>query len=90
MVRATSLDAYKDGEGSGSFDNIEDRIDNFMLCRGGIWTRRELAKELDILTSTLSGRVTNMLKEGRLTEVGKVECAESGRKVRGLVRRRRL
>lgn len=82
-VRDTSVEAFEANQ--PRFRTMGDRILHHMRD-GGIYTRGELARDLNISTSTMSGRVNELLRRGKLREVpDRVLCSITGNRVRGLI-----
>jgi predicted transcriptional regulator len=49
-----------------------------------VWTRKEIAVELKLETSTVSGRVRELVQGGSLIETATIRCPITGRMVGGL------
>lgn len=82
-VQATSIAAYKDN--ADAFETMGDRIVAFMNGHKETRTRAEIAAALDVPTATMSGRVNDLLKRGRLIEEpGKFRCGITKNMVRGV------
>lgn len=82
-VQDTSKDALVQNE--QRFISIETQIVDYLALAGGIHTRAEIAKELDLATATCSGRVNALLKGGKIVEEpGRYPCSVTGNMVRGV------
>jgi DNA-binding MarR family transcriptional regulator len=79
-MRETSLDAHDYVQSSGKAATQEMLIINFMDDNRHLdFTRRELAKALDMETSTMSARVNSLVKAGKVIEMSrKRKCSISG------------
>lgn len=82
-VQDTSKEAYENNE--ERFVTLGDRIVNHLKSVGIIMTRAELAEALAIPTATMSGRINDLLKKGRvIEEPGRFTCGVTGNRVRGV------
>lgn len=82
-VTDTSRAAFHDNV--DNFETMEDRIVNYLGVHPQIHTRHELAAALRIATSTMSGRINALLRNGRvIEEPGRYTCKVTGRRVRGV------
>lgn len=82
-VRQTSIDAYVD---TGYERSLQQQQVLGALGKD-INTRRELAKKLGMEASTLSGRVNELIKAGKVEVVeSKITCSVTGRRVEGVRR----
>lgn len=83
-VRDSSAESHIINKASGLNLNVGETIVEYI--RNHPWcTRRQVAAGTGILTSTVSGRVTDLLNKGKLVESGKKdECPISGRNVYSL------
>lgn len=82
-VQDTSKEAYADT--AAERETLADRIVAHIIKEGGIFTRHEIARDLGIATATVSGRVNELIKAGRLAEEpGRFFCEVTGRQVRGI------
>jgi predicted transcriptional regulator len=81
-VKDTSVAALD--KNAVKLSNMCERIMNHMATAYSGRTRAELAADLKISTSTMSGRVNELLRRGLLIEDGKMECSETGNTVRRL------
>lgn len=84
MINETSRDALRQhGE---KLETMGDRIVRYVSQAGLGRTRSELAKEMGIKESTMSGRVRDLLNKGRLRELpGKFRCSVTGNQVRCVI-----
>ena len=81
-VKDTSRAAHEANE--PVFKTMNDRILHNMR-HGLTRTRAEIAAALDISTSTMSGRINDLLQTGKLVEAdGRFTCAVTGNRVRGV------
>ena len=80
-MRTTSKMAYKDLVGSGSKDRQIDYIKRLLICAGKPLSSREIAKAINIETSSASGRINYMKQIGIVEEVEKKKCETTGRLV---------
>lgn len=78
-VTRTSLSAY-DALRSAAFHGQHALILGHMKA-GRLYSRREIAKDLKLETSTVSGRVNELIEEGQIVVCGSIKCPITGRNV---------
>ncbi len=80
VMRMTSIEAHEEITESGKA-STQMALIYLHLEEHGSKTRRQLAKELDIETSTISARVNALKKLGKVKDEQKVECPISKKTV---------
>lgn len=83
-VKDTSIAAHRDNK--DAHVTMAQRIHAYLLSRPRWFSRAELARDLGVPTATMSGRVNQLVKEGKATEGygQRIACPVTGRNVRGL------
>lgn len=82
-VQDTSIDAYQDN--ASNFERMTDRIMAYMLSHRETRTRAEIAEKLGIATATMSGRIHELIRKGRLVvEPRKLRCRVTRNMVQGV------
>lgn len=83
MTATTSIHAYHDHEASGKASTQRARIMAYMRHQTRPVSRREIARALGLETSTVSGRVNELMDVG-IVAVGRMQCPVTGKKVHAL------
>ncbi|WP_373069860.1 winged helix-turn-helix transcriptional regulator [Sulfurimonas sp.] len=81
MIRDTSLEAYRGVNFTGKAGTQKVLIIDFLKNHNGKATRREIAKELELETSTVSARVNDLKKIHYVVDDEKVTCPISHKTV---------
>lgn len=71
-----SYDALKASGFTGQHASIVSRME-----RGAIYSRRQISKLTGLETSTVAGRVNELIEDGQIIVCGTIRCPHSGRHV---------
>jgi DNA-binding MarR family transcriptional regulator len=82
-ITQTSLDAYDDLKQHHVLGALQSRVIKAMHPKI-FYTRKQLAMKLDMETSTLSGRVNELISYGYIEVVSQIKCPISNRMVEAI------
>lgn len=80
VMRMTSLMAFDEIQKNGTLGFQEQLIYNYIKNNPKL-TRKQIAKDLDLDTSTVSGRVNGLINKKLVTDEKKGKCPISGKEV---------
>ena len=80
VMRMTSLMAFDEIQKNGTLGFQEQLIYNYIKNNPKL-TRRQIAKDLDLDTSTVSARVNGLLNKNLITDEKKGKCPISSKEV---------
>jgi hypothetical protein len=84
-VKETSIDAYDNLKANKELGRMQLNILNAMKDLT-VYTRKQLAKELDMETSTIAGRVNELIGQGYIDVIGKKICPISSKNVEAIIK----
>ena len=80
VMRMTSIRAFEEIQSNGTLGFQEQLIYNYIKNNPKL-TRRQIAKDLDLDTSTVSARVNGLLNKNLITDEKKGKCPISSKEV---------
>lgn len=82
-VKETSIDAYDDLRHTIKLGNMQQQVLKVMKPKT-IYTRRELSSITNLETSTIAGRVNELIEAGYINVVDKIKCPITNKTVEAL------
>lgn len=86
-VKETSIEAYDELKRNNRITPLQQKILDFMRVKNKYYTRKEIAKALDMETSTVSARVNELIFYQEIDVIGKKICPISKKLVEAIIRR---
>ena len=84
-VKQTSIEAYNDLKKDFKLGTMQQKVLDVME-KDTLYTRRELAKLTDMETSSISGRVNELINYGYLQVSNKIKCQFTNKLVESLIK----
>jgi len=77
-MTSTSIEAYKQINNNGTVGQQANEILNFLKFKGIPMTNKEIQRSTGLEISSVSGRVNDLKKHGKVVVVGKRPCEITG------------